>query len=169
MPVPPWRITSVLRRSETGPLVTERDFDRRVLVPEIKRVVKEYDIKYDSETPVPSDDSLARDVWNAGVDLFLSVGVFCTSTSRRMIFTDDELKEALWNYHDSIELGMGQDRKTWYPRSIEDPRRPGCLFSPVGVRCSEKNFVKLVMAYMQEPLADGVSTPILENVVIIWR
>jgi methylamine--corrinoid protein Co-methyltransferase len=164
MPVPPWRITSVLRRSETGPLVTEKDFDRRVLVPEIKRVVKEYDIKYDPKTPVPSDDSLAKNIWDAGVDLFLSVGVFCTSTSRRMIFTDDELKEALWNYHDSIELGMGQDRKTWSPRKIEDPKRPGCLFSPVGVRCSEKNYVKLVMAYMQEPLADAVSTPILEKV-----
>jgi hypothetical protein len=59
---------SVLRRSETGPLVTEKDFDRRVLVPEIKRVVKEYDIKYDPETPVPSDDSLAKDIWNAGMD-----------------------------------------------------------------------------------------------------
>ena len=44
MPVPPWRIMSVLRRSETGPLIIEKDFDRRVLVPEIKRVVKEYDI-----------------------------------------------------------------------------------------------------------------------------
>ena len=69
MPVPPWRITSVLSRAEEGPLIFERDFDRKVLMPNIKRVVKEYDLKFDPEIPIPSDDSLAKDVWRAGVDL----------------------------------------------------------------------------------------------------
>jgi hypothetical protein len=164
MPVPPWRIVSVLHRAETGPLIFEKDFDTKVLIPNIKRVVKEYDIKYDPENPVPSDDSLAKDVWQAGVDLFLSVGTYCTTTQRRMLFTEEELKEALWNYHERLEIGEGQDRKVWSARKVEDTKFPGCLFTPVGVRCSEENFVHMVMAYMQEPLADGVSTPILESV-----
>ncbi len=164
MPVPPWRITSVLSRAEEGPLIFERDFDRKVLMPNIKRVVKEYDLKFDPEIPIPSDDSLAKDVWRAGVDLFLSVGTFCTSTSRRMLFTDEDLKEALWNYHQQIEIGEGQNRKIWSSRRVESKNYPGCLFTPVGVRCSEENFVHMLMAYMQEPLADGVSTPILEKI-----
>jgi len=164
MPVPPWRIISVLQRAENGPLILAKDFDRKILTPNIKRVVKEHDIRYDPENPVPSDDSLAKDVWDAGVDLFLTVGTFCTTTSRRMLFTEDELKEALWNYHDTLEIGGGQDRKVWTARKVEDTRWPGCLFSPVGVRCTEENFVHMLMAYMQEPLADGVSTPILERV-----
>jgi hypothetical protein len=163
MPVPPWRIISVLGRAESGPLIRERDFERKVLIPNIKRVVKEYDIRFDPETPVPSDDSLAKSVWDAAVDLFINVGTFCTTTNRQMLFTEDELKEALWNYHDGIEIGEGQDSKLWTARKVEDKKWPGCFFSPVGVRCSEEKFVHLVMAYMQEPLADGVSTPILES------
>jgi len=164
LPVPPWRIISVLHKAETGPIVLEKDFDKRILIPNIKRVVKEYDIKYDPNNPVPSDDSLAKDVWNAAVDLFLTVGTYCTTTQRRMIFTEEELKEALWNYNDWLEIGEGKDRRIWTSRKVEDTKLPGCLFTPVGVRCSEENFIHMIMAYMQEPLADAVSTPILDKV-----
>jgi hypothetical protein len=111
MPVPPWRIISVLERAESGALIRERDFERKVLIPNIRRVVKEYDIKYNPENVVPEDDSLARDVWEAGVDLFLSVGTFCTTTNRQMLFTEEELEEALWNFHDELVIGEGQDTK----------------------------------------------------------
>ena len=164
MPVPPWRIITTLHRAEKGPLIFEKDFDKKILSPNIKRVVKEYDIKFDPINPIPSDDSLANDVWEAGVDLFLEVGTYCTTTNRRILFTESELKEALWNYHDKIIIGGKQDAQVWSSRKVEDRIRPRCLFSPVGVRCSEENFVHMVMAYMQEPLADGVSTPILEKV-----
>jgi hypothetical protein len=48
-------------------------------------------------------------------------------------------------------------------RRIEDPKRPFCLFSP-DITCDEELFVPMSMAYLQEPLADGVCAPILEEV-----
>jgi len=164
LPTPPWRINDVLERAETGPVCFERDFDTKILVPNIERVVKEYDIKYRPETPIPSDDSLADDLWKAAWDLYLSVGTYCTSTYRRLLFNETEIREAMDCYVDTVTLGYGKDSREWSPRKIEDPKRPFCFFSPVGVRCSEDLFVPLVMAYIQEPLADGVSTPILEEV-----
>ncbi|MEM0057162.1 MAG: monomethylamine:corrinoid methyltransferase [Saccharolobus sp.] len=164
IPTPPWRILTVLSRAETGPLILEKEFDRKILIPNLQRVIKEYDIKYDPENPVPSDDSLAKDVWRAAVDLFLSAGVYCTTTQRRILFSEDELKEALWCYRGVLEIGEGHERRTWTPRKVEDTKLPGCLFTPVGVRASEETFTRMIMAYIQEPLADAVSTPILDVV-----
>ena len=164
MPTPPWRIHSVFKRAEEGPVTLEHDFDTKFLIPNVKRVVKDYGIKYDPQNPVPTDESLAKDAWRAAVDLLLSTGVFCTTTSRRITFTEDEIREALWNYIDKLQIGAGRDMKEWQPRRIEDSRRPGCFFTPVGVRCSEENFTHLIMAYAQEPLADGISSPIIDKI-----
>ncbi len=142
----------------------EKDFDVKILIPNVRRVIKEYDIKYDPEQPVPSDDSLADGLWKAALDLYLTVGTYCTSTHRRILFKEEEVKEAMAWLVDNITLGFGKDAQEWSSRRVEDGKRPTCFFSPVGVRCSEELFVPLVMAYISEPLADGVSTPILEEI-----
>ena len=164
MPTPPWRLIDVLERAETGPMCFEKDFDTKILVSNIQRVVKEYNIKYDPETLISSDDSKADDLWKAAWDLYLSVGTYCTSSYRRLLFNETEIKEALDSYVDTVELGCGKDARKWSARKVEDSKRPGCLFTPVGVRCAEDVFAALAMCYMQEPLADGVSTPILEEI-----
>jgi hypothetical protein len=48
-------------------------------------------------------------------------------------------------------------------RKIEDLARPFCLFSP-DITCNEELFVPMSIAHLQEPLADGVCAPILEEV-----
>ena len=85
----------VLDRAETGPICTERDFDLKILAPKIKELTKAYEIKYDPETPVPADDTLADDIFNAALDLYLESGTLCLSTQRRIVFQDSEIKEAL--------------------------------------------------------------------------
>jgi len=63
--VPPWRLNQLLERVETGPICTERDFDLRILYPKLRSLIKEYDLKFDPAEIVPSDNSLADDLWNA--------------------------------------------------------------------------------------------------------
>ena len=88
--VPPWRINEVLERAETGPICLEKDFELKVLLPKLRDVIREYKIEFDPENIVPSDDSLADDVWRAALELYLEVGTYCTSTHRRILF--DEAK-----------------------------------------------------------------------------
>ncbi|MEM4201802.1 MAG: monomethylamine:corrinoid methyltransferase [Candidatus Hadarchaeum sp.] len=164
MPAPPWRINEVLERAETGPICTEKDFDTKILFPNLKRVIKEYDIRFDPEQIVFSDDSLADDLWKAAWDFYLSVGSYCTNTYRRILFTEREIKEAMSCYVEEVYVGEGKDRRRWAPRKVEDTKLPGCGFTPVGVRCDEDLFIPYVMAYVMEPLADAVSTPVLEDI-----
>jgi len=160
---PPWRINEVLDRAETGPICLEKDFELKVLVPKLKQVIKQYDIRYDPENPVPSDDSLADDLWKAALNLYLQVGTLCTSTHRRMLFDESEIREATKNFPGRFVVGYGKDSRDMLQRKIEDPRRPFCLFSP-DITCDEELFIPMSIAYLQEPLADGVCAPILEEV-----
>ena len=163
MVTPPWRINEVLDRAQNGPICLEKDFDLKLLVPELRRVIKDYGISFDPTTPVPEDDTLADSLWKAAMDLYLEVGTLCTDTHRRILFTEDEMKEALGNFPGKFTLGFGRDSREISSRQIEDPQRPFCLFSP-DITCDEDLFVPMSMAYLQEPLADGVCAPILDEI-----
>ena len=67
------------------------------------------------------------------------------------------------NFPGEYVVGYGKDSKKMSHRGIEGPRRPFCLFSP-DITCDEELFTPMSMAYLQEPLADGVCAPILEEV-----
>ncbi|MFX1283173.1 MAG: monomethylamine:corrinoid methyltransferase [Promethearchaeota archaeon] len=163
MVTPPWRINEVLDRAQNGPICLEGDFDLKLLVPELRRVVKEYDICFDPAIPVPQDNTLADSLWKAAMDLYLEVGTLVTDTHRRILFTEDEIKEAFGNFPGRFTLGFGRDSKEISSRQIEDSQRPFCLFSP-DITCDEDLFLPMSMAYLQEPLADGVCAPILPEI-----
>jgi hypothetical protein len=141
----------------------EKDFDLKILVHELRRVIKDYGISFDPSVPVPDDDTLADSLWKAAMDLYLEVGTLCTDTHRRILFTEEEMKEALGNFPGKFTLGFGRDSREISSRQIEDPQRPFCLFSP-DITCDEDLFVPMSMAYLQEPLADGVCAPILDEI-----
>lgn len=163
MVTPPWRINEVLERAENGPVCLEKDYDLKLLVPELRRVIKEYNIVFDPATPVPEDPSLVDSLWEAGVDLYLEIGTLCTDTHRRILFTEDELKEAFGNFPGRFTLGFGRDSREIAYRKIEDPKPPFCMFTP-DITCDEDLFIPMSMAYLQEPLADGVCAPILDEI-----
>ncbi len=161
--VPPWRINEVLDKARKGPFCREKDFDLRILWPKLREVIKEYGIKFDPDNIVPNDNSLADDLWRAGYELYLETGTFCKSTNRRITFEEDEVKEALALHPGKIKTGFGKDSSEMWHRKVEDKRRPFCLLSP-DITCDEEIFVPMTMAYLQEPIADGVCAPILEEI-----
>jgi methylamine--corrinoid protein Co-methyltransferase len=91
------KMLNIWRRAETGPIVPVKKFELDIFFPKVQQLVKEYDLHYDSEQLVPTDNSLINDLYKAGTDLFLDVGVLCTDTERQMLFEEDELKEMLRN------------------------------------------------------------------------
>jgi hypothetical protein len=44
----------ICERALSGPIMTESDFDMKVFVPKLGQVLKQYDIRYDPNTPVPA-------------------------------------------------------------------------------------------------------------------
>jgi hypothetical protein len=162
--IPPYKLNELIERAEHGPIMTEKDFDLKILVPNLKRVIKEYGISYDPNEVVPSDDSLARDAFKAAFDLYLTVGTYCTSSNRRILFKEEEIKEALSLFPGEFIVGYGKDQRRIFHRHIEDERMPFFLFGPMGQSCSEEIFLQVTMAYMKDPMADGISSPALDRI-----
>ncbi|MEX2752449.1 MAG: monomethylamine:corrinoid methyltransferase, partial [Candidatus Freyarchaeota archaeon] len=85
----------VLERSQTGPLMKEEEFETEFFPTKIREIVAEHGIKYDPNEPVMTDTSMADEVFEAGLELLLEVGLYNKDTKRIVKFTEEEIKEVL--------------------------------------------------------------------------
>ncbi len=153
----------VIGRSQSGPLIKEKEFDLQ-LGRIAKQIVEKYEIKYDPQQVVPSDDDLADRVYQAGLDLFLEAGIYCRDTGRLMKFTREEVEASLKYAPKTVTYGQGRDEAVMSYRSIEDPKPPFCLMTPVGTPVAEERFVPMVQSYVQEPLAQTFSSAFCQTI-----
>jgi len=148
------RVWELWRRAETGPLCPEREFDLKRFYPAVKRLVKEYDITYDPETVIPTDNTLIDDAFKAAIDLLLEVGVLCTDTEKIIKLEEGEIKEALATFPKEITVGEGKDAVTLTHRKIEDDKPPRIMGGPNGSPISEEMAIPIYQSYIQEPMLD---------------
>ena len=86
-----FRMWEVFAKADDGPFYKDQgEWMLKSFIPNIRRVVKEYNIKYDGHTIVNQDDELADRVWAAAKDFFVSTGVYNQDTHRVMQFTERE-------------------------------------------------------------------------------
>lgn len=149
----------VVRRAETGPKVEDKEFDLRYISMKVMELQREYNIHYDSAVVVPSDNSLADNVWQAAIELLLHSGVYYNQTGRVIKFTEEEIKDELKNSPTQITLGEGTDAVTLRSRTVEDSQPPVVYGGPFGAPITEEAFVKINQAYAQEPLLDILFMP----------
>ncbi|MCW4048872.1 MAG: monomethylamine:corrinoid methyltransferase [Candidatus Bathyarchaeota archaeon] len=144
------------RACNTGPIMATKEFDMKIFST-ASRLVKEYDIRYDPETPVPSDERLADDVWKAGLQLFSEVGTYCLNSSRVIRFEESEIKEGIKELRGEAVIGEGTETRTLKLRDVDDKSPPSIVCGGV----IESNmpegelFIKLYQSIAQEPLIDG--------------
>lgn len=155
-------IWEVVHRSENGELMEEKLFDRKV-GKTAREVIKKYDIKYNPDEVVSSDDSLADRMFEAAVEFFLEVGVYSCDTGRVMKFTRDELFESLQANPRQIVWGENKDQRIMVPRKPEDPRPPISNYTLVGTPYPEDQFLQACMSTAKERLADLFSGPSILN------
>jgi methylamine--corrinoid protein Co-methyltransferase len=155
----------VVDRAFEGRLCAERDFDLRVLVPALRELVDRYEIAYHPESPVPADDALADRLWEAGLELFCRVGVYCLDTERIITFTRDEVEEALRDVPTHMLLGSGNEARRLPIRTPECADAPWCsLGAGGGPVSSEEVLAGYVRAVAEFPLTDSITTPSLTTV-----
>jgi methylamine--corrinoid protein Co-methyltransferase len=153
----------VYKRSETGPYVKEQEFDRQVGIV-ANRLVQEHGIRFDRERVIPSDDGLADEVYEAALELFLELGIYCRDTSRLIRFSRGEVEWALKHAAATVTYGQGPDTRVMRHREVEDSLPPFCLNTPVGCTVAEERFVAMVQSYAQEPLSDTFSSAFSQTV-----
>ena len=142
----------MLDRAETGQYMAEVNFNLK-LSQEIKRLVKEYDIKFDHDRPVPADGSLPDDVFQAALDLLRVMGVYCENTNRTIKFTEEEIREATKKSDRSVAFGEHNETHAISSRRVEDPNPPSVMGGGAGTMISEGEiYVKNMTSYAKEPL-----------------
>ncbi len=158
------------RAINTGAMLEPKEFDM-LLFRKASELVKEYDIRYDPNNPVPSDDGLADDLYEAGLRLYLETGTYCFNSHRQIKFSEDEIKEALKEVPSRILIGDGAETKWLEKRGIEDKNEPLNLGGVIESNPQEGEiFVKLYQSISQEKMVDGVyfgPSPTIEAKV--WR
>jgi methylamine--corrinoid protein Co-methyltransferase len=120
MAVPFWEI---LNRSKEGPIVEEKQYDL-ALFKKTQEMQKKYGIKYDPAKPVDTEGELADRIYHAGVELFLDLGTYCTTTKRVIKVTEKELGEEIQSRPEAVEMGQGRDRVKMVHRDVEGQQEP---------------------------------------------
>jgi len=156
----------VIDRALKGPFCPEKDFDLKVFVPRLREVVKKYEIKYDPENPIPSDNDLADRVFKAGVEFYANVGTYCADTERIIRFTEEEIEEALVMAPSAPVFGEGKEAKALVARKPESHIPPYCFIGAGGAAVSnEELFASILEAYASFlPLADSITTPSIKAI-----
>jgi len=155
--------STVVERALHGPICTERDFDLGIFVPNLRKVIDKYGIKYDPQNPVPADDDLADRVWEAAMEFLAETGMYCLDTERRILFSREEIEGALESAPRNAVFGEGKDARVMPRRFPEDETPPWCSGSGAGPVSSEWNLINIVKTYAKDPLSDGITAPCLTN------
>ena len=159
------RVLDVMEKALEGSPISENDYQLRRYAPAVKEKIREYGIRFDPATPVPSDDSLADDLFEAGLELLVDVGAYCMSTNRIISFTETEVREGLRNAPSKVFFGEGRDRKAMTPRKPEDSSPPWCLLGAAGgAVASDESFLTLMEGFAEIPLTNSITTPAITRV-----
>jgi methylamine--corrinoid protein Co-methyltransferase len=150
----------IIERAEQGKSLDVNEWDR-LIGKTAAEVVSKFDLKFDPDNPVPADDALADRLYEAGIELFARMGIYCIDTGKVLQFSSQEILEALENAPDHVIYGSGPNTVDIPHRTVEDPRDPIVNFSAVGTPVTEELFVPVCQSYAQEPMADTFSGPLI--------
>ncbi len=148
----------ILKRSESGPMATPDDLGMQIAM-KVMELTKKYNINYDPNVCVNTDDDLTDRVWQAGRELILDAGLFSMNSRRQILFSEREMDETLAGVTTEFTTGEGKDAALVYRRDIEDPRPPVIFGGPFNADVHEDMFVKLNEAFAGEPLIDLLLFP----------
>ncbi|MBU0686140.1 MAG: monomethylamine:corrinoid methyltransferase [Thermoplasmatota archaeon] len=159
------QILDVMEKALNGKPMSETDYQLRVFAPKVQEKVREHKIKFDPSNPIPNDNSLADDIFEAGMELLVDVGAYCTTSGRVISYTEAEIKNALRTAPSKVHFGEGRDRKALVNRKVGDKTPPWCLLGAGGGACSsDRSFLTLVEGYAEIPETNGITTPAITRV-----
>jgi len=146
-------LPEIVARSQSGKFFAEKDYEM-ALSRKVAELVNKYEIKFNPKELVPSDNAMADRLWQAGLELFLDLGVYNMSTSRVIQFSREEVEEVLSHLPSQLVLGEGRDAVAMKARRVEDTEPPIVHSGPTGTPCSEEYHPKILQSCAQEPLVD---------------
>ena len=159
------QLLDFIRRANSGPLLTENDFNMKSLIPNIRTIINEYEIVFDQEKVIPEDDILADRLYKAALELLVRTGIYCLDTNRVIEFDEGEIVDSVNQFEPGrATFGEGRDRGSIYPRRLEDGNIPWLHVGAGIVASSEEIAAAQVEGYGSIAQARSVSIPALSHI-----
>lgn len=155
---------NVYERALDGPLMTEQDFDIKVFIPQLRKVVKGFGIEYDPENSVPSDDAAVQNLFNAAVEFLSQVGIYCQDTNRVIHFSREEIMDAIQDAPGRCLVGEGKEAGVFEMRTPDDRRQPWLHVGSGIVATSEELMSNLIESYGTIAEANSISISALDSI-----
>jgi methylamine--corrinoid protein Co-methyltransferase len=153
-----------MERATNGPILSEKTFNMKILIPNVRKIVREYGIRYDREDPVPADDEAADRLYEAAIEFLVRTGVYCDPTNRVIQLQRAEILEAVDNLPEGSYFGEGRERRLFKSRRVEDENPPWCQAGSGIVATSEEIAMAQVEGYGSIPQVRSVCVPALNRV-----
>jgi methylamine--corrinoid protein Co-methyltransferase len=157
-------LLTIYNRAQKGHKMGADSFDLDCVYATVSQLVEKYDIKYDPDTPVPSDDALADKVFDAAVDFFCECGVYFQSTQTVVNFSRDETRDAIAAYNGDCHFGEGKEARTFRSRKPDSSTRPWCHVGSGIVASTEEIASKIVQGNASVAAADSMSVNALDRI-----
>jgi len=154
----------VYERALSGPVLSERDFDVKVFIPRLRQVVKDYGIHYVKDSPVSYDDAAADNLYEAAVDFFNQVGVYCRDTSRIIQFARSEILGAVREARGHCFAGEGKEAGVFTMRGPVDRKIPWLHVGSGIVATTGEMAANKIEAYASIGEANSISIPALDSI-----
>jgi hypothetical protein len=154
----------IYERALKGPIMTEQDFDMKVFIPTLRKVVKDHGIQYDEENPVPADDIATDNLFNAAVDFLTQVGVYCQDTNRVINFSNKEILDAVQEVPGKCFAGEGKEAGVFSTRKPDDAKIPWLHVGSGIVATTEEMMSNLIEGYGSIAEADSISISALDSI-----
>ncbi len=149
-----------MRRATTGPIIPEKDFMMKRLIPAIRETVKNYNISPDLANPVSTDDALADRLFQAAYALLTRTGVYNEATNRVIELDEREMRLDVASFDVGKRFfGEGRDRRCFKARKPDDGNLPWMHVGSGIVASSEAVAEAQVEGYASLPETCSVSIP----------
>ncbi len=146
----------VMRRTESGPFVEERDFDIEVIFKTSRELIKKYGIQYDRQQLITLNPEMADAAFKAGLELAERAGLFCVDTSRVIKFSREELLYGLKAAPRRLLVGSGKDQRILYASVWGGDNPPFIWAGFSGAPLTEEQYRQSIRSYVKEPLVDAL-------------
>lgn len=151
----PLTICDVYERFVKGKKVSESDWDYTILPTKLTELKEKYKLNFGDKF-IPEDKETINNLFNAGLEMLVETGYYCTDLGRVMKVTEEEVWEGIKKTPTKIILGEGKDIARFYPRRGNSPVKPIIQGGPTGSPISEDIFVQVMQSYAQEGIIDDL-------------
>lgn len=149
------RLLDVLDRMDNGPVMEEKEFDT-LISRTVRGLTKKYDLHYNREDAIITDDDLADRFFQAGLEMAELCGVYCTDTHSRMVFSREEILQALRWAPSELTIGSGLDTAVIRKRVPEECHVPTIVGGGFGAPIPEEYFSAVMESYAKELVIDSI-------------